>query len=188
MKNELRKKYKLKRGLLTDAEVKEKSICASNIFLESKIYKNAKNIMLYAPLGNETDTTHIMNRAFDEDKVVILPVTDEKNCEITPCYVKNGEKLLKGAFSIDEPMEKRVADISKIDVILVPGIVFDKNGRRVGFGKGCYDRFLKNTSALKIGFCYDFQICDKIPAEEHDITVDFLITEKEIIKTLYDIK
>ena len=85
-------------------------------------------------------------------------------------------------FSVLEPCGTETADIKKIDAVLVPGIAFDKNGARVGFGKGCYDRFLKNVSAIKIGVCYDFQICEKICDEEHDIKMDFLISENGMYK------
>lgn len=164
------------------AEVVKKSHTASELFLSSDIYKNAKQLMVYMPLGNETDTTDIINAAFRDGKKLVFPVTDLKNGEITPCYATEDTKFEKGAFSVKEPCVKDIADVSKIDVILVPGIAYDKKGARVGFGKGCYDRLLKKTSSIKVGFCYDFQICEKIVAEEHDIKMDYLITESGIIQ------
>ena len=181
MKNEIRKVNKIKRSSMEKAEVLEKSSKACAVFLKSEIYKNAKQIMLYMPLGNETDTTDIINRAFADGKKLNLPVTDAKTGEITPCYFEKDSEFSKGAFSIKEPCIKDIADLSNIDVILVPGIAFDRTGVRVGFGKGCYDRLLKKTSAVKVGFCYDFQLCDKIPSEEHDVKMDYIITENGII-------
>lgn len=182
MKNKIRNSNKIKRSSMDKAEILEKSHAAAKVFLSSDIYKNAKQLMLYMPLGNETDTTHIINEAFRDGKKPIFPVTDEKSGEITPCYATEESEFVKGAFSVKEPCVMDVADVSKIDVILVPGIGFDKKGTRIGFGKGCYDRLLKNTTAIKIGFCYDFQICEGIDAEEHDVKMDFLITESGIIK------
>ena len=182
MKSEIRNSNKRKRSLMDKAEVLEKSYAAAEEFLSSDIYKNAKQLMLYMPLGNETDTTHIINAAFRDGKKLVFPVTDAKSGEITPCYCTEVSEFVKGAFSVKEPCVRDVADVSKIGVILVPGIGFDKKGARVGFGKGCYDRLLKNTSATKIGFCYDFQICEEIAAEEHDVKMDFLVTESGIIK------
>ena len=66
-------------------------------------------------------------------------------------------------------------------VILVPGLAFDRNGGRMGFGKGYYDRLLESSNAVKIGLCYDFQILEKIPTESHDVPMNFVITEKEIL-------
>ena len=64
----------------------------------------------------------------------------------------------------------------------MPGIAFDKHGARVGFGKGCYDKFLAKTQAVKVGFCYDFQLCDEIETDKHDILMDYLVSEKGILK------
>ena len=71
---------------------------------------------------------------------------------------------------------------NNIDVILVPGLAFDRNGGRMGFGKGYYDRLLESSKAVKIGLCYDFQILEKIPTESHDVPMNFVITEKEILE------
>ena len=181
MKNEIRKVYKLKRSSMDKAEVLEKSKKACKIFLKSDLYENAKTIMLYMPLGNETDTTDIINKAFADGKKVAFPVTDEESGEITPCYATAETVFEKGAFSVNEPCGNDVADAEDIEVVLVPGIAFDKNGSRIGFGKGCYDRLLKNTDAVKVGFCYDLQLCDNIPNEQFDIKMDYIITDNGII-------
>lgn len=182
MKNEIRKVYKAKRASMDKAQVSEKSIKACEIFLKSALYENAKTIMLYMPLGNETDTTDIIKRAFADGKRVAFPVTDEESGEITPCYATAKTTFSKGAFSVNEPCGNDVADAEDIEVVLVPGIAFDKNGSRVGFGKGCYDRLLCRTKAVKIGFCYENQLCENIPADEHDIKMDYIITEKKLIR------
>lgn len=177
-KNELRKINKEKRAAMNEAEVKEKSLAIAKTFLGSEIYKRAKTIMVYMPLGNEVDTRTIITSAFSDGKCIVVPVTDAVTGEVTPCEIEKDEALQKGAFGILEPFSKRIADPRLIDVVLVPGIAFDKKGGRIGFGKGCYDRFLKKTEALKIGLCYDFQLCEKTEEESHDIKMDFVITEK----------
>ena len=181
MKSEIRKIIKSKRSSMDNAEVVEKSRMASKNFLESEIYKNAGCIMLYMPLGNETDTSSIINTAFCDGKKLTFPVTNAENGEITPYYAAENTEFAKGAFSVREPLKTEVADLEEIDVILVPGIAFDKTGARIGFGKGCYDRLLKDTNAIKVGFCYDFQVCEEFITEEHDIKMDFLVTESGII-------
>ena len=183
MKNELRKIYKLKRREMTVEEVEVKSKKACRYFLESDFYKNAKTIMLYMPLGNETDTTDIINRAFTDGKKVAFPVTDEASGDITPCYATAQTQFSKGGFSVREPDVTVGANAKDFDIIIVPGIAFDVQGNRIGFGKGCYDKLLVKTNALKVGFCYDLQICDNIPTEEFDIKMDYIITEKGINKT-----
>ena len=180
MKNEIRKAYKAKRSSIDKAEVLEKSKKVCKHFLESELYKNSEVLMLYMPLGNETDTTDIINKAFADGKRVAFPVTDEESGEITPCYATAETVFEKGAFSVREPKVLDIAEVCDINVVIVPGIAFDKNGSRIGFGKGCYDRLLKNTDAVKVGFCYDLQLCEKIPIYEHDIKMDYIITEKGI--------
>jgi 5-formyltetrahydrofolate cyclo-ligase len=181
MKNQIREKNKLKRRAMSKAEVAEKSNEAAKAFLQSEIYKNAQQIMVYLPLGNETDTGEIIASCFRDGKSLILPVTDSQSGVITPCVYDKDTKLTKGAFSVTEPSQIVVADMSKTDVVIVPGIAFDLSGNRIGFGKGCYDRLLDGISAVKIGFCYDWQICGEISADKHDIKMDFLITEKGLI-------
>ena len=181
MKSEIRKINKIKRAAMDGGEVTQKSNAASKLFLASSLYENAKHIMLYKSLGNETDTTDIINAAFRDGKIVYFPVTDAQSGEITPCFATNETEFVKGAFSVSEPANTEVADVGEIELILVPGIAFDKKGARVGFGKGCYDRLLQNSSAIKVGFCYDFQLCEEIPSEQHDVTMDYIVTETRII-------
>ena len=97
-------------------------------------------------------------------------------------YINSMDDMKKGAYGILEPKTVRKADENNIDVILVPGLAFDRNGGRMGFGKGYYDRLLESSKAVKIGLCYDFQILEKIPTESHDVPMNFVITEKEILE------
>ena len=182
MKNEIRKQNKLMRLQMEEAEVREKSALAAANFLGSNIYKHSKTLMLYMPLKNETDTVEIINTAFADGKKVVFPVTNDETYEITPYYAKEDGEFSVGAFHILEPNTKKVADVCDIDVILVPGIAFSKSGVRVGFGKGCYDRLLENTKAIKVGYCYDFQLCNEIPSDIHDVSMDYIVSECGIIK------
>lgn len=181
MKNEIRTINKAKRAEMSKSDVIEKSRECAKEFLISDFYKNADVIMLYIPLGNETDTTEIIKKAHDDNKRCVFPVTDEKSGIITPYYAERDTDFKKGAFAVMEPCKKEVADINDIDVIIVPGVAFCKNGGRIGFGKGCYDRFLESTRAIKIGYCYNFQLCDEIAGDAHDVNMDYLITESGMI-------
>lgn len=155
-----------------------KSQLIAKLFLESNIYKNCGQLMSYMSLGNEVDVTEISKQACQDKKKLAVPITNDKTCEIAACYVNPGTEFKIGAFSVMEPKTKELADIADIDVVLVPGIAFDRSGVRIGFGKGCYDRFLKNAEAVKVGVCYEFQVCDMLDCQVHDIKMDFLITEK----------
>jgi len=182
MKNKIREEMKQKRRNMKPETVSEKSWMAEKIFLESELYKGAKSVMLYIPLGNEVDTSNIINDALKQGKTVLVPVTDSESYDLTACQITECTEFSKGTFSVKEPKEKVVFDKSKIDVVLVPGVAFDSFGGRIGFGKGCYDRFLSGTNAVKIGFCYDFQLVDRTETDSNDIAMDYIITEKEIIR------
>lgn len=173
---------KQKRRNMNPEEVLKRSRTAQNIFLKSNQYQNAKSVMLYIPIGNEIDTSELMKDAFKSGKDVLVPVTNSETFEISAYKITEKTEFEKGTFSVKEPKEKVSFDASDIDVVLVPGIAFDRSGGRVGFGKGCYDKFLKNIKAVKVGFCYDFQITDYIDTDTNDVTMDYIITEKEFIR------
>lgn len=176
-KNELRNLYKNKRKALSFSEVREKSEKIQNAFLESNFYKNARQIMLYMPLGNEVLTTQIIARTNSDGKRLVFPKTDAKTYEINPVLWDGKSGFLKETFSVQVPENAKVADMKNTDIVVVPGVAFSKDGRRIGFGKGCYDRLLFEYSGVKVGFCYDFQITSEIPADCHDIKMDFLVSE-----------
>lgn len=182
MKSKIRSEYKLLRSEMTKEDVDKKSDIAQNNFLNTDIYKNSKCIMLYMPLGNETATQKIIDKAFSDGKCVAFPVTDEKSGIITAYLAEKDTKFKKGGFSVFEPELKQTANVLDIDTVLVPGIAYDRKGARVGFGKGCYDRFLEGLNVVKVGFCYEAQLCNDIETDEYDILMDYIITEKEIIK------
>ncbi len=177
----MREINKEKRRKLLKEEINEKSLKASMIFLDSDIYKNAKTIMLYYPLGNEMDTSHIFNCALADGKTVAFPVTDVETNELTSVAVDSNTHFSKGGYKVFEPNSKNIIDKGLINVVIVPGIAFDKKGNRIGFGKGCYDRFLKEINAIKIGFCYEFQMTNEILADRFDVCMDYLICENGLV-------
>lgn len=181
-KEELRAEKIKERKNLPKPVVLEKSLVIQKFFLSSKMYECAKVIMAYMPVSNEVGTEDIIKSAQNKGKRVALPVTDPKTKEIAPYLAFKDTVFKKGAFGISEPLETEKEEISKVDVVLVPGVVFDKNGERIGFGAGCYDRLLKDFKGVKIGICYDFQIDEDIPSQDHDARMDFLISESGIYK------
>ncbi len=178
-KRKLREIYREKREALKKEEVLTKSILASSLFLKDEIYKSINTIMLYVPLKNEISTKEIIEKAYADGKKVAFPVTNPKTFEITPCYAEKNSAFCKGTFSVNEPKEKDFTDINNIDLVIVPGVAFSKKGERIGFGKGCFDKLLENYKGIKVGFCYDFQVCSEIEAEKHDVRMDYILTEKE---------
>lgn len=187
MKNELRSRIKLLRKNITVEERTELSKKIQRKFLSSKLYRDAKTIMLYMPISGEVDTSEIINRCFDDGKTVLVPVCEKETYDLRAHIISDNTVFEKGAFSVSEPKNTKEFDKSKIDIILVPGVAFSKNGGRIGFGKGCYDRFLNGITAKKIGLCYDFQLSE-FTHEQHDEIMDIIITQSQIIYCNMDIE
>ena len=181
-KQEIREQNKALRRQMSRVDAETKSQTAAEIFLRSELYTASRQIMLYMPLGNEVDLTAIKTKALADGKRVVLPVTEKNSGIIIPICVGENTVFKKGNFSVLEPQSTEIADMTRVDVVLVPGIAFDKRGARVGFGKGCYDMFLESYNGIKIGVCYDFQLQREIPADSHDVRMDYILTENGLKK------
>lgn len=182
IKNELRKEFKEKRKALYDKKSKDNGICQS--FLNSDLYKNSKQILCYAALGGEIDTDVIMRKAFEDNKRVALPVCLDLNGTMEFYYINSLECIKIGAFGIREPDTDKCIAVSDFtdSVCLVPALSFDKNGFRLGYGKGYYDRFIEKFTSISAGLCYNSFISDKLPIDKYDKSVDYIFTENEIIR------
>lgn len=130
--------------------------------------------MLYHSLKDEVDT-HAFIRKWSREKRILLPVVTGDDLELR--LYTGPEDLTVGAYGIEEPTGALFTDYSTIDLIVVPGVAFDRDGNRLGRGKGYYDRLLPRIpSAYKIGICFPFQVVDEVPAEPFDIRMDEIIT------------
>lgn len=186
LKDNLRKNLLNQRKSMDIQNVTAFSNKIMSTIMELPQFINSKNIMLYLSFNKEVNTYPLIKWCFDNGKTVIAPYCIQDKREIVPFKITNlTSDLAKSTFGVMEPkhdlLEK--ANIEDIDLILVPGVVFDVNCNRIGFGAGYYDRFLpkiaKNTPT--IGIAYDYQIIDEIPTGKYDVSLDFIITEKRII-------
>ncbi len=137
----------------------------------------AGTVLLYHSLPDEVDTRAFIRR-WAERKRLLLPVVAGE--ELTLRLYRPGEPLMKGKFGIEEPQGNAFTDFASIALAVVPGVAFDRGGRRLGRGKGYYDRLLPRLpGAFKIGVCFPFQLLDNIPAAPFDIPMDEVITSLE---------
>lgn len=143
----------------------------------------ADNIMMYHSLPDEV-STHSFLKKWADKKRFFLPRVNGVNLEILP-YEES--RLELGSFHIEEPTGNDMVSPDEIELIVVPGVAYDRKGNRLGRGKGFYDRLLSESRAAKIGVGYEFQLVDFIPAEPHDIAMDMVITPGNIIR-IRDIK
>lgn len=146
-------------------------------------FSSASRILLYASKGSEVHTLGIMQTALSFGKKVALPVTKKDSKTLDLYYIGSPAELKTGAFGILEPPEnpERKAAPGEIELVIVPGVSFDRRGHRIGYGMGYYDSLLSKLQCPKIGLAYDVQITERVPDEPHDVAVDWIVTEKEII-------
>lgn len=183
LKKELRKRIQNKRNSLPIWDRKKRSKIIAEKFFGTAYYNNSNNILIFYPFRSEVDVTIIIRHALKNKKNIILPRIHDQ--ELKLFYVDNLKKQLeRGAYGIMEPIIGlcRPAKISDIDLVVVPGISFDKNLNRLGYGGGYYDKLLLHIpeGVKKIALCFDIQVVDSIPVSEHDIKVDILITDTKI--------
>lgn len=173
-KKEFRKHVKLLKQNYTELQKEQKSEIIFNKIENLDVFKNSKTILIYWALPDEVQTQSFILKWADK-KQFILPVVNGDILEF---------KLFKGLDQLDigqsygilEPKGDIFEDANSIELVIVPGIAFDKNGNRLGRGKGFYDKFLKHTKAFKLGVCFDFQLFDDVPFEEHDVRMDSVIS------------
>ncbi len=147
-----------------------------SFLLQCRTISECRNILLYHALPDELPTSRMI-QTFMADKHVFLPRVEGDDLAIVEF---KGDNLQEGAFGIYEPAGEPVG-IENMDAVIVPGVAFDRLGNRLGRGKGYYDRLLRNFCHTKIGVAFSCQIVDTVPHEPHDIKMDMIITEKEII-------
>ena len=181
-KETLKKKFLLQRNSLSSYDVFINSWYAQENLLNSIFFSKSKIIGLYYPILNEVQTFRIIHKSLFIKKTVCLPKLLDG--EIIFFSITNVSDLTLGKFNIREPLLNK-NNICEVDTVITPGLVFDRSGYRIGYGKGYYDNFFNKVSRKKItaiGLGYDFQlISDSIPYELHDAKLNVLITNKEVL-------
>ena len=176
----LRKEVLHKRNSMSHFEISTKSKLIQQKLIESPVFNQSKSIGLYLAIGSEVQTREIINYALDLGKTVLLPRIMSNDLRF---YVVDQKDFKKNSFDVNrfgikEPnIDNKPADF--IDLLIIPGIVFDMYGFRIGYGYGYYDKYLTiNKFSKSIGLAYDFQFIKKpIPILPHDRKIDVLITE-----------
>lgn len=191
-KSTLRQNYLARRDQLSGTERKRQAEIISREIIESDWFKQAEVVALYAAHGSELNLNAVLEAGFAMGKRMLLPRAETAEKRLTFWAVEEGEELVPGNYGIMEPRigGKRPFIIDEIDVVLVPGIVFDQEGNRIGYGGGYYDRFLVDGAvgssdlgkarkrAYTVGVGYKEQIVERLPIiEEHDVRLDIIMSE-----------
>ncbi len=176
-KNMIRYEMIEKRNNLDIQQVVYKSNLIINKLTSLREFQISKFILLYLDFKNEVSTKNLLDACLCQNKRIAVPyvISKEKGNErMVASEVKDIKKeFAVGSYGILEPKRDyiREIDVNHIDLVVVPGVAFDFNLNRIGYGAGYYDRFLKNSNknSFKIGIAYDFQVVDNLPSEKNDI-------------------
>lgn len=170
-KKSLRAAVRLKKQQLTSEDISRRSRMLCDMVHNTEAYRQSKTIYAYLPFNQEVNLAPLLDQALVEGKQVALPKCYGK--EMRFVLISDLSKIRHTAFGVPEPVADNPIAADKTGLVLVPGLVFDRQGFRIGYGGGYYDRFLwQEPDHPTIGLCYDFQMTDHIIPESHDIPVD----------------
>ncbi len=179
-KGDIRSDILKRRIALGKEEVLNNSSLIVSRICSLREFVSAKTVLLYASVKGEPNIIPLINTA--TGKRFALPKV--KGDELILYEVSKEDDLKSGAFGIPEPHGGKEISPDEVDLIAVPGIAFDREGYRLGWGKGYYDRLLKRAGAFKLGVAHSFQVLERLPRDPWDVPVDAVVTEKELIRRL----
>ena len=173
-KKELRRSIRERKRAMTEEEIVSRSKALGKQFLASEAYRNAKTIYGYLPYNQEVRTVPMLEQALKDGKKVAVP-----KCygdEMKFIFMEDLSKVEKGYAGIPEPIADGPVADDPTALVLMPGMAFDPQGHRIGYGGGFYDKFLAaEPDHPTLALCYEFQLLPHLETEEHDIPVDHVI-------------
>lgn len=181
-KKEIRKQISEKKLNYPIEEIKSKSNIIINKLLNTKEYKDCHTIFTYVSFNQEVNTRNLIKGNLGQKKIAVPKIADNKMCFY---YINSLDNLRAGTMGILEPVTKELAIPKEGDLFIVPGLAFDKNKNRIGYGGGYYDKYFwkyKHVNFHKIALAFDFQIIRDIAIDEYDVKLDSIISPK---KTIY---
>ena len=173
-KKELRSTIRARKRAMTEEEIVSRSEALGRLFTQSDAYKNANTIYGYLPYNQEVRTVPMLEQALRDGKQVAVP-----KCygdEMRFIYMEDLSKVEKGYANIPEPIADGPIADDETALVLMPGLAFDPQGHRIGYGGGFYDKFLsREPNHPTLALCYEFQMLPHLETEEHDIPVDTVL-------------
>ena len=180
-KSALRKELLYKRASVSFEKKTQAEKSIVSRFLSLASFRFANDVLLYYPIKGEVDVLPIFTAAIQAGKRVAFPLCNSESSTMTYHYVSSLDELQKGSYGISEPCkdaELYVPSKEKHDIIIVPAVCFDKDGYRIGYGKGYYDRYLNDFGGTVIGVAMSDFILPSLPKGRYDKSVDLILTEK----------
>ena len=173
-KKELRRSIRERKRAMTEEEIVSRSEKLGVLFAQSEAYKNAKTIYGYLPYNQEVRTVPMLEQALRDGKKVAVPKVYGE--EMKFLYLDDLTRVAKGYAGIPEPIADGPVADDETALVLMPGLAFDPEGHRIGYGGGFYDKFLAaEPNHPTLALCYEFQLLPELDTEEHDIPVDTVL-------------
>lgn len=183
-KVELRKRMRTTLASLTPSDMRTRSASVWERLWQAAELVSADWLLVYVSKGNEVDTHGLIQQWLALGKHVCVPTFDEAIQQYAASELHDfNAELAEGRFGIPEPKPESVRPVetSRLQAMLVPGLAFDETGNRLGRGTGYFDRLLRDVRGAKIALAYDFQILNEVPTTDHDVRMDFIVTETRLI-------
>ena len=186
MKKAIRDEVLEKRDRIPHAIKSEKDLLIRNLLYTLPEVLDAKRILFYVSFRSEVNTHSMIKQALKAGKNLILPRVYKEGHRLLLYEIKDLRELNAGFMGIPEPFvsDERIFAIDDVDLVIIPGAAFDYSGNRLGYGAGYYDSLLaeRKRKMPVIALAYEEQIVDSIPAEEHDVQVDMIVTDQRVIR------
>ena len=177
-KQEFRNALKNKRNSLSNEQRKEWDVAIIKRIAASECFKNARELLLYAPVGSELNLLPLARAAQMQGKRIAFPRCDTESNTLRFYYLEPNARLVSGAYHIPEPpADAPLCVPTQHSLCIVPALTFDLSGARLGYGKGYYDRFLADFPGVAIGAVYSALLVRRVPTEPHDLPVSMIFTE-----------
>ncbi|MFQ5575046.1 MAG: 5-formyltetrahydrofolate cyclo-ligase [Terriglobia bacterium] len=184
-KRRVRHEILAERDALPESIARAKSQAVIKRLVGLEEFRQAQTTLLYMATGSEVETRSLLPITKEAGKRAAVPFCRNNETRLRVSLVGSENDLEPARFGILEPRKERIREISvaDADLIIVPGIVFDLGGHRIGYGQGLYDRLLEGVARTPlVGLAYDLQIVDKLPKLHHDVAVDLIATESRLIE------
>ena len=180
----IRKTVLRKRNALSAREKSQAELVMLETLLKWEIFKKAGVIHIFIAKPDEPSTRQIIECCWSSGKRVAVPLVLPNTFNLIHSEIKSFDDLVSGMHGTQEPSpERRIKiNLESLDLVIVPGVAFDRQGGRLGHGKGYYDRFLELTPAFRLALAFDCQLLETVPTELHDIPMDAILSESGILE------
>lgn len=180
IKQQLRRDMREKRRSLSPQAVAAGSEQMAALFCSWPVYRKSATVMFYLAMPDEAQTEGMIRDALAKHKRVCVPLLGKKYGEMTAAEITGLDDLVTGKLGLKmpDPDKAQIMPPAAIDLVVVPAVAFDRSGNRLGMGAGYYDRFLPQAPrCIRLGLAWQFQLVDSLPAEDHDVRMQYLLNE-----------